>query len=142
MKTLRLYILFLLAGFSSIAFALTLPSSPFYGASELYEENKDEIEYSIGTKIKSINILISTVNSSWGSECLSQNSEPGACLDCCTQTLLNAGTYDEQTVRLYNSCRADCGGGPSLPLGSALWLLPFAFAYGIIKRYKNKKADC
>ncbi len=144
MKLLNLYIIILLASVTSVAYAIKLPSYAFFGANELYVENEDFIEYSAGTQIGNINMLLENVNDDWGVECLKEG-ENGACLDCCQATLDNI-PEDEQnadTYILYNTCRQTCGDNESLaPLGSVLWLLPFAFAYGFYKRYNNKKADC
>jgi hypothetical protein len=144
MKNLRLYILFVLASVTFESFAIKLPSHSFFGANELYADSFDNIEYSAGTQIGNINILLENSNDDWGVECLKEG-ENGACLDCCQASLDNV-PEDEQnadTYILYNTCRETCGDNESLaPLGSALWLLPFAFAYGFYKRYNNKKADC
>lgn len=140
MKILRYYILFLLLSIASVAFAVTLPSHAFYTANELYAENEDNIELTGGVMIGSINLQILTSNSTWGFECLKEG-EQGACQDCCKLMLLDNGMSPEN-LKLFNTCMSDCGGGESLPLGSVLCLLPFALAYGIVKRYNNKKADC
>ena len=141
MKTLRLYIVFLLVSLTSVAFAIKLPTYSFFGANELYAENEDKVEISVGTKIGGINMLLEANNESWGNSCTSVYQEQGECQDCCGASWAATGYADEDEV-LYDTCIKMCGGGPSLPLGSALWLLPFAFAYGFHKRYNNKKADC
>lgn len=140
MKTLRLNILFLLLAVASVAFAVNLPTYSFFGANELYAENEDIVEISVGTKIGGINMLLEANNESWGNSCTSVYQEQGECQDCCGASWAADGYSDAGEV-LYYSCMKMCGGGPSLPLGSALWLLPFAFAYGIYKRYNNKKVD-
>lgn len=143
MKTLRFSILFLFLVFSYLAFAVNLPSFPFYGVNELYEANHDNIEISAGTRIGNINLQIQTVNSSWGEICLGKG-EQRLCQDCCKESLFATkqvdGSYNTGDVILYTVCMKDCGGGPSLPLGSTLWLLPFAFAYASI-RIKNLKTN-
>lgn len=140
MKTLRLYILILLVSLSSVAFAIRLPSYSFFGANELYAENQDNIEYSVGTKISGINILLSSSNDEWGNECYARTGgEQKSCHECCTDFQNKAEVFDASTVVLYNTCKSICKGGPSLPLGSVLCLLPFAFAYGIYKRYRKNK---
>lgn len=141
MKTLRLNILFLLLAVASVAFAVNLPTYSFFGANELYAENEDMVEISVGTKIGGINMLLEANNETWGNSCTSVYQEQGECQDCCDASWAAEGYTDNGEV-LYDTCIKMCGGGPSLPLGSALWLLPFAFAYGIYKRYNNKKADC
>lgn len=141
MKILRLYIVFLLVSFTSVAFAVTLPSQSFFGANELYATNEDKVEISVGTKIGGINMLLEANNESWGNTCTSVYQEQGECQDCCGASWA-ADDYSDASEVLYDTCMKMCGGGPSLPLGSALWLLPFAFAYGLYKRYNNKKADC
>lgn len=140
MKFLSLYIIILLVSITSVAYAIQLPSHPFFGANELYEDNSDKIEYSVGAKISGINISLETTNNSWGEECLKEG-EQGACQDCCTASLKNVEVNKENLI-LFNTCIKACGGGESLtPLGSTLWLLPFAFAYGFYRRYKSKKVD-
>ena len=141
MKALRLYIVFLLVSLTSVAFAVTRPTYSFFGANELYEEGRDEIEYEVGTKVKGINYLLESNNEAWGNTCWDRSlGEQAKCQDCCDESWAADGYSDAGEV-LYDSCMKICGGGPSLPLGSALWLLPFAFAYGLYKRYNNKKVD-
>ena len=142
MKALRLYIVFLLVSLTSVAFAVTLPTYSFFGANELYEEGRDEIEYEVGTKVKGINYLLESNNEAWGNTCWDRSlGEQAKCQDCCDESLAADGYSDAGEV-LYDSCIKICGGGPSLPLGSTLWLLPFILGYGIYKRYNNKKVDC
>ena len=134
MKTLRLYIVFLLVSFTSVAFAVTLPTYSFFGANELYEENEDVVEISDGTRIGGINLRLSSQNEEWGTQCYKGgHAEQGECQDCCDASWAAEG-YTDAGEELYDTCIKMCGGGPSLPLGSALWLLPFAFAYGFYKR--------
>lgn len=141
MKILKLFILLVLLTVGGAAFAVTLPSQSFFGANELYATNEDKVEISVGTKIGGINMLLEANNESWGNSCTSVYQEQGECQDCCGASWAATGYADEDEV-LYDTCMKMCGGGPSLPLGSALWLLPFAFAYGFYKRYNNKKVDC
>ncbi len=142
MKKLRLYIVFLLVSLTSVAFAIKLPTYSFFGANELYAENEDVVEISDGTRIGGINMRLQTNNEEWGSSCSKGGlAEQGECQDCCGASWAAEGYTDAGEV-LYDTCMKMCGGGPSLPLGSALWLLPFAFAYGFYKRYNNKKVDC
>lgn len=75
MKTLRLYIVFLLVSFTSVAFAVTLPTYSFFGANELYATNEDKVEISVGTKIGGINMLLEANNESWGTSCTSVYQE-------------------------------------------------------------------
>ena len=141
MKALRLYIVFLLVSLTSVAFAVTLPTYSFFGANELYEEGRDEIEYEVGTKVKGINYLLESNNEAWGNTCWDRSlGEQAKCQDCCDESWAADGYSDAGEV-LYDSCMKICGGGPSLPLGSALWLLPFAFAYGFYKKYKKSKQE-
>ena len=142
MKALRLYIVFLLVSLTSVALAVTLPTYSFFGANELYEEGRDEIEYEVGTKVKGINYLLESNNEAWGNTCWDRSlGEQAKCQDCCDESWAADGYSDAGEV-LYDSCMKICGGGPSLPLGSTLWLLPFILGYGIYKRYNNKKVDC
>ncbi len=141
MKTLRLNILFLLLAVASVAFAVNLPTYSFFGANELYAENEDMVEISEGTTIAGINMRLQTDNEAWGSSCSKGGlAEQAECQDCCDASWA-ADQYRDASEVLYDTCMKMCGGGPSLPLGSALWLLPFAFAYGLYKRYSNKKVD-
>lgn len=138
---LRLYILVLLLSLVTAVFAVTLPSLPFSFANELYEDSNDDISMHLGVRITNVNIQLQTGNNPWGQECTAKG-EQGACQDCCKLQLLDEGVSQDNLI-YYKYCMEACGGGESLtPLGSALWLLPFAFAYGFYKRYKNKKADC
>ena len=141
MKTLRLYIVFLLVSVTSVTFAVTLPAYSFFGANELYAENQDNVEISAGTKISNINMLLASVNEQWGEQCVEKSlGEQGACQDCCKDFLYDSGNiYDISNLPSYGACIKVCGGGASLPLGSALCLLPFALAYGIVKRYRKEK---
>lgn len=141
MKAIKLFILLVLLSFGATALAVTLPTYSFFGANELYEEGRDEIEYEVGTKVKGINYLLESNNEAWGNTCWDRSlGEQAKCQDCCDESWAAEGYSDAGEV-LYDSCMKICGGGPSLPLGSALWLLPFAFAYGLYKRYNNKKVD-
>lgn len=141
MKILKLFILLVLLTVGGAAFAVTLPPFSFFGANELYEEGMDEIEYEVGTKVKGINYLLEENNESWGNSCTSVYQEQGECQDCCDASWA-ADQYRDASEVLYDTCIKMCGGGPSLPLGSTLWLLPFILGYGIFKRYNNKKVDC
>lgn len=140
MKLLKIFLIFLLVSFTTKILAITLPSHSFFGANELYEENLDFIEYSFGTKIKSINILISTVNDDWGEACVS-SQDFDVCQDCCDASWAKVNYEDnEHNVTLYEECMKACDtlsdAGPSLPLGSVFSFLPFAFVYIGFKRYK------
>lgn len=137
---LRLYILVLFSSLVTAVFAVTLPSSPFSFANELYEDSNDNISMQLGVKIANVNVQLQTSNNLWGPECTAKG-EQGACQDCCTEKLLDEG-YSQDNMIYFKYCMEACGDGESLtPLGSALWLLPFAFAYGFYRRYKSKKVD-
>ena len=141
MKALRLYIVFLLVSFTSVAFAVTLPTYSFFGANELYEENEDVVEISEGTRIGGINLRLSGDNEEWGIQCYKGgHAEQGECQDCCGASWAATGYADEDEV-LYDTCMKICGGGPSLPLGSVLCLLPFALGYAGYKKYKHSKQE-
>ena len=141
MKALRLYIVFLLVSLTSVAFAVTLPTYSFFGANELYEEGRDEIEYEVGTKVKGINYLLESNNEAWGNTCWDRSlGEQAKCQDCCDESWAADGYSDAGEV-LYDSCMKICGGGPSLPLGSVLCLLPFALGYAGYKKYKHSKQE-
>lgn len=140
MKILRLYIVFLLVSFTSVAFAVTLPSQSFFGANELYEENEDVVEISVGTRIGGINLRLSSENEAWGTQCYKGgHAEQGECQDCCDASWAAEG-YTDAGEELYDTCIKMCGGGPSLPLGSTLWLLPFILGYGIYKKVRTSKS--
>ena len=145
MKTLRLYTIFLLLSVSSVAFAVMLPSQPYYAANELYGINEDIVETEAGTKIRNINMSLKTGNSQWGDECWSESFEDRyKCQDCCGEKLDAAEEAEgpsEATDVLFDSCMETCD-ATSLPLGSTLCLLPFILGHGIYKRYNNKKVDC
>ena len=143
MKAMRLYIILLFLALSTTTFAITLPSHSFFGANQLYEENEDFIEYSTGTKIRSINMLISSVNDDWGEACV-VSRDFDVCQECCDASWAKDNYEDnEHNVTLYDDCMSACdtlnGAGPSLPLGSVLSFLPFAFVYAALKRYKASK---
>ena len=138
MKIIKLFILLVLLGFGATTLAVTLPTYSFFGANELYEEGRDEIEYEVGTKVKGINYVLTTNNEAWGNTCWNESfGESGKCQDCCDKSWANTDYADEDEV-LYYTCLDICKGGPSLPLGSALWLLPFAIAYGYIKKVRRR----
>ena len=138
MKIIKLSILLVLLNTVGVVFAVTLPPYSFFGANELYEEGQDEIEYEVGTKVKGINYVLTTNNEAWGNTCWNESfGESGKCQDCCDRSWADTGYADEDEV-LYNTCLDICKGGPSLPLGSALWLLPFAIAYGYIKKVRRR----
>lgn len=139
MYKLRLYIVFLLVGIASVIFAVTLPTHSFYGANELYSVNQDEILTDAGTRFLGINSRLLTENSSWGNECMGEsNGDVYKCQDCCGIRLDKAEEKDgssEATDVLYDTCMEICEAS-SLPLGSALWLLPFAVVYTCIRMRK------
>lgn len=133
---LRLYISFLFLCLVSVVFAVTLPSTPFSFANELYDDSHDDISMQLGVRITNVNIQLQTNNNPWGPECTAKG-EQGACQDCCKLQLLNEGVSQDNLI-YYKYCMEACGGGESLtPLGSALWLLPFVFVYAGIKRYRK-----
>lgn len=141
MKNIKTYLILLLTSSTSVSYGVTLPSHPFFGANELYEEGHDYVEYSVGTKVSNINMIISTVNTKWGDICNEGgNAEQGKCQDCCTASWAATDYADEDEV-LYDTCIKMCGGGPSLPLGSVLWFLPFALAYAGIKSRKSERIE-
>ena len=141
MKAIKLFILLVLLSFGATALAVTLPTYSFFGANELYEEGRDEIEYEVGTKVKGINYLLESNNEAWGNTCWDRSlGEQAKCQDCCDESWAAEGYSDAGEV-LYDSCMKICGGGPSLPLGSVLCLLPFAFAYAGYKKYKKSKQE-
>lgn len=138
MKIIKLFILLVLLNTVGVAFAVNLPSYSFFGANELYDEGQDEIEYEVGTKVKGINYVLTTNNEAWGNTCWNESfGESGKCQDCCDRSWADTDYADEDEV-LYYACLDICKGGPSLPLGSALWLLPFAIAYGYIKKVRRR----
>ena len=141
MKNIKTYLILLLTSSTSVSYGVTLPSHPFFGANELYAENEDVVEISEGTRIGGINMRLQTNNEEWGTSCSKGGTaEQGECQDCCDASWAATNYADADEV-LYDTCIKMCGGGPSLPLGSALWLLPFAFAYAGIKSRKSKRIE-
>lgn len=139
---LRLYISLLFLSLFSAIFAVTLPSSPFSSANELYENGQDNISMLSGVSIGRINIQLQTENNPWGQECAGRGNT-GACQDCCGEMLLESGTSIE-TLIYHQYCLDSCGGNDDLslaPLGSTLWLLPFVFAYAAFKRFRTNKQE-
>lgn len=136
---LRLYISLLFLSLFSAIFAVTLPSSPFSSANELYENGQDNISMLSGVSIGRINIQLQTENNPWGQECAARGNS-GACEDCCKDMLLEKGTTTETLIN-YDYCLQSCGNdNPSLaPLGSTLWLLPFILVYAGIKRISIRR---
>jgi hypothetical protein len=136
---LRLYISLLFLSLFSAIFAVTLPSSPFSSANELYEDGQDNISMLSGVSIGRINIQLQTENNPWGQECAGRGNT-GACQDCCGEMLLESGTSIE-TLIYHQYCFDSCGNDdPSLaPLGSTLWLLPFILVYAGIKRISIRR---
>lgn len=133
---LRLYISFLFLCLVTVVFAVTLPSTPFSFANELYDDSHDDISMQLGVRITNVNIQLQTNNNPWGSECTAKGEE-GACQDCCKNKLLDEG-YSQDNMIYFKYCMEACGGGESLtPLGSTLWFLPFVFVYAGIKRYRK-----
>lgn len=141
MKNLRLYILLVLASVTFESFAIKLPSHSFFGANELYSDSFDNIEYSAGTQISNINILLEGVNSQWGDICTERSmGDKDDCTQCCGEFSDAQENEDESTFTLFNTCMSRCGVEESLaPLGSTLWLLLFVFAYAGVKVYSGKK---
>ena len=140
MKNIKTSLILLLTSSTSVSYGVTLPSHPFFGANELYEEGHDYVEYSVGTQIRNVNILISEINSAWGDACLDKSlGEEDKCQDCCDETWNFAGYKDEDEIS-YNTCMKICG-GTSLPLGSTLWLIPFVLVYAVFKRFRTNKQE-
>ena len=137
----RLYVFILLVNITAVIFAINLPSFPFYGSNELYEENHDHIEFETGTQIKGINIVLENVAGEWGESCMEDAlGDPYDCQQCCVdkwEEFRNDPSYKAS----YTTCFNYCGGGESLPLGSTLWLLPFIIAYTAVKRVSSKKLE-
>ncbi len=141
MKSIKIYVLLLFIGLAAKAFAVSLPSHSFFGANELYAENEDVVEISVGTRIGGINMLLENNNEAWGSSCSKGGTaEQGECQDCCDASWAATDYADADEV-LYDTCIKMCGGGPSLPLGSTLWLLPFVFAYAGVKSRKSERIE-
>lgn len=143
MKNLRLYILFVLASFTFESFAIKLPSHSFFGANELYADSFDNIEYSAGTQISNINMLLENVNSTWGDICIeSSMGDTDDCTRCCGELSDEQEVQDASSITLFNTCMSMCKVGESLaPVGSTLWLLPFIIVYTAVKRVRTKKLE-
>ena len=137
MKPIIFLTLLVLLSIATTAFAVNLPTYSFFGANELYAENEDIVEFSEGTTIAGINMRLQTNNEEWGTSCSKGGTaEQGECQDCCDASWAATNYADADEV-LYDTCIKMCGGGPSLPLGSTLWLLPFVFAYAGVKKYRK-----
>ena len=141
MKNIKTYLTLLLSSAASMLYAVTLPQAPFGGGYDLYDENHDYVQYSVGTEIRNINVIISTVNDSWGESCLETSfGDKSKCADCCGDTWVLEGERDEDEIK-YDRCLEICKEGTSLPLGSTLWLLPFVLVYAAFKRYRTNKQE-
>ena len=136
---LRLYISFLFLCLVSVVFAVTLPSSPFSFANELYDDSHDDISMQLGVRITNVNIQLQTNNNPWGPECTAKGEE-GACQDCCTEKLLVKGSSPDNMI-YFKYCMLACGGESLAPLGSTLWFLPFLLVYATFKRFRKKEHE-
>ena len=140
MKHIIFLTLLVLLSIATTAFAVNLPTYSFFGANELYAENEDIVEISEGTTIAGINMRLQTDNEGWGNTCSKAGlAEQAECQDCCDASWA-ADNYSDAGEVLYDTCMKMCGGGPSLPLGSTLWLLPFILGYGIYKKVRTSKS--
>lgn len=141
MKNIKTYLILLLTSCTSVSYGVTLPSHSFFGANELYAQNEDVVEISEGTRIGGINMLLENNNEAWGTSCSKGGTaEQGECQDCCDASWAATNYADADEV-LYDTCIKMCGGGPSLPLGSALWLIPFVLVYAAFKRFRTNKQE-
>lgn len=150
MKSTKINILLLFIFTLQQAFSITLPSYSYFDANELYALNNDEIEYSVGTRIKGINIVLSSENSDWGNACVGESmNDKDKCVDCCGRKYeeLGDGLTDEEYKRYdvkYDTCMDICKVGYSLgekegPVGEVLMLLPFIAVYAVVKYRKNEQ---
>lgn len=141
MKNIKTYLILLLTSSTSVSYGVTLPSHSFFDTNELYEEGHDYVEYSVGTQIRNLNIVISDVIDSWGNTCWETSFEnKSKCADCCGDTWESLGGKEEDEIK-HTRCLQICDEGTSLPLGSTLWMLPFVFAYAGIKKYRNAQMN-
>lgn len=141
MKNIKTYLTLLLSSAASMLYAVTLPQAPFGGGYDLYDENHDYVQYSVGTEIRNINVIISTVNDSWGESCLETSfGDKSKCADCCGITWESQEGKEEDEIK-YDRCLEICKEGTSLPLGSTLWLLPFVLVYAAFKRFRTNKQE-
>ena len=142
MKNIKTYLTLLLSFAASMLYAVTLPQAPFGGGYDLYDENHDYVQYSVGTEIRNINVIISTVNDSWGESCLETSfGDKSKCADCCGITWESQEVERAEDEIKYDRCLEICKEGTSLPLGSTLWLLPFVLVYAAFKRYRTNKQE-
>lgn len=142
MKNIKTYLILLLTSSASVSYGVTLPSHPFFDTNELYEEGHDYVEYSVGTQIRNLNIVISDVIDSWGNTCWEDSfHDRSKCADCCGDTWDSLEEKEEDDELKYDRCLEICGEGTSLPLGSTLWMLPFVFAYAGIKKYRKAQMN-
>lgn len=140
MKNIKTYLTLLLSFAASMLYAVTLPQAPFGGGYDLYDENHDYVQYSVGTEIRNINVIISTVNDGWGDTCWETYQEKSKCADCCGFTWESLGGKEEDEIK-HTRCLEICGEGTSLPLGSTLWLIPFVLVYAAFKRFRTNKQE-
>ena len=140
MKNIKTYLTLLLSFAASMLYAVTLPQAPFGGGYDLYDENHDYVQYSVGTEIRNINVIISTVNDVWGDTCWETYQDKSKCADCCGDTWVSQGGSNDDEIK-YDRCLEICKEGKSLPLGSTLWLLPFVLVYAAFKRFRTNKQE-
>lgn len=125
---------------ASLAMAIQLPSSS-YSIYEGMSGSSETYTLGIGTTISGTPILYSSQNIDIA-VCTIEGTpqDPDVCGECCFSKVLMI--YDDEEA--YNLCVNSCTNGVALgesPLGEALILLPFAFAYAVIKRKRKEIAE-
>lgn len=122
---------------ASLAMAIQLPSSS-YSIYEGMSGSSEAYTLGIGTTISGTPMLYSSQNIDIA-VCTIEGTpqDPDVCGECCFSKVLMI--YDDEEA--YNLCVNSCTNGVALgesPLGEALILLPFAFAYAVIKRKRKE----
>ena len=141
MKNIILSVLFWVL--ASAVMAIKLPAESF-GSYDTYEYGNDSYTLGIGSTIMNTAVLGTASYQDGG--CV---VDPGTsaddvkthCAECCNDNvfipcIVNGGNEDSCGA-LHYDCRQACERSFSVPLGSALLLLPFALAYAVIRRRKE-----
>jgi hypothetical protein len=126
---------------ASVTMAVTLPTSSFSGG---YNGGTESYETLLGTGVRMNNSMLRATNQEYANACTIEGvqQDPTYCTRCCTEKVLSEST----DFVAFDKCVDNCVNGQSLgeettPLGEALILLPFAFAYAVIKRKRKEIAE-
>lgn len=125
---------------TSVLFAVTLPSSSYTGS---FMVGGDSYETQLGTGTSMIGTTLLTtssvdVDTEVCEKADNNNGDPATCGGCCYNNVyLNCRDQGGDAVEcgaLNEQCNRYCTEGSSLPLGSPLFLLPFALVYAVVRR--------